>query len=121
MAGGRPTALTHEVKRAILASLRAGNYISTACQAAGVAESTFYKWAKEAEEGKNKAICEFIESCKQAISKAEEDGIVTVKTAGAKDWKAIAWWLARRHSKRWGNNSESGDKSPRTTAPQPEE
>ncbi len=41
---GRTTRLNAEIRTTIIRTVRAGNHLSTACAAAGVATSTFYRW-----------------------------------------------------------------------------
>ena len=113
MPGGRPSKFTLEVKQSILASLRAGAYVSTACQAARITEATFYGWmklAKEYEASGNadfRPFYEFFKSAAQAIAESEAEGIRAILKHGKKDWRAIAWWLSRRHRDRWGSDTEN--------------
>lgn len=113
MPAGRPTSLTLEVRTAIIEALRAGNYIDTAIRIAGINRTTFYNWVKRAEAGES-PFTEFINTCEKVIAEAEGDAVKSLQAAGKADWKAIAWWLSRRHFKKWGlkTTDDSGPKSP---------
>ena len=103
-AGGRPTSLTLDVRRAIIESLRDGATISVSCSAAGISRQTFYDWIKrgQAEESPFK---EFIDICERVIAESEISAVASIRAAGKKNWKALAWLLSRRHRRRWGSDS----------------
>ena len=47
---GRPSKLTEERQERIIQLIRGGNFASTAAEAAGISESTFYRWMKTGKE-----------------------------------------------------------------------
>jgi transposase len=104
MSAGRPSSLTSTTKRTIIESIRAGAYLSTACQIAGVTERTFYNWIKRGQQegAKNKEYKLFFQSVTRVIAETEGEAVGQILRAGKMDWRAVAWFLSRRHRKRWG-------------------
>lgn len=107
MGAGRPTALTPEVKRIILSALESGVFVSNACQIAGVAEKSFYNWIKrgQSEDPADGEYREFLQSCEKTIAMTEASAVASIRSAGRRNWKACAWFLSRRHPRRWGRDS----------------
>jgi len=107
---GRPTSLTPETRRIILEALKAGVFISTACQIAGITEKTFYNWVRrgQSEDPSDIEFSRFLQSCSKIIAATEISAVASIRAAGKKNWKAFAWWLSRRHGKRWGAHQEAG-------------
>lgn len=109
--------LTSEVGDAIVSALEEGNYAKTAAEAAGVDESTYYKWLKRGEdelarveEGRGRSVrkseetfVQFFQSVTRARGNAEASAVEKIKDAGEEDWRAAAWFLERRYSSRWAN------------------
>ena len=88
--GGAPTKLTAKIHRAIVASVRNGNYVGTAAKAAGVARSTVSAWKRKADSGIEPYARLFAEI--EAVSaKAEEETVSELRSNP--DWRAKAWWL----------------------------
>ena len=100
----RPTKLTPELQRQITEYISAGNYTNTACQAVGIAESTYYKW-KELGEAGRRPYMEFMESIKKAEAQAEISYIKVIQEAASEHWQAAAWYLERKHYSRWGKKT----------------
>lgn len=100
---GRPSKFTAKRKKKILAIVRDGNYISTACSCANISKKTFYNWVARAKAGEIPYL-RFIHSLKRAESDAEADAVAKIKVAGKRDWVALMTFLERRHSLRWGRN-----------------
>lgn len=100
----RPRVLTSEVQEGILESLAAGNFISTACAAAGICDDTFYHWRRRLEKGDPEAqrYEAFFTKSKKAIAEGETRLVREVQE-GAPNWHAKAWCLARRFYQRWGH------------------
>ena len=76
---GRPTKLTPEVRERIVKSVRQGNFIETAAEAAGVHRGTVFRWIQEANEGHpdpNRA--EFRDALMQARADAESTMVALV-------------------------------------------
>lgn len=110
------------LKDRVASLLAAGHYAETACDALGIPESTYYAWLERgeavqgtvqraedpdtavAELGDNeRAYMDFWEAVKKASAAAEVRNLKVV-TEAAHDgtWQAAAWYLERRHPRRWG-------------------
>lgn len=92
-AGGAKSKHTPDVVTQILELIRAGNYESTAFQAVGISEATFYDWKK------NKP--EFSQAIKKAESEAVQSRVAIVMKAARKSWTAAAWYLERKRPDEW--------------------
>lgn len=62
----RPTKLTPEIQKKIVAAISSGNYYEAACQYAGVDYATFRRWLIKGEEAKSGKYCEFCSESKPA-------------------------------------------------------
>jgi hypothetical protein len=105
---GRPTKFTKKIKEDLIRSLKAGSYIEPACVAAGITYQTYKNWMDRGEGihptlSQTKEYFDFFEEVTRAIAEGEVNFIKTIKVASAKDWRAAAWALERRHSDRWAN------------------
>ena len=98
----RPAALTPKVQTEIVDALASGNYLSTACLAAGITVETFYYWKRLCESGAEHAqkYFDFFSSVKRASATAELAAISDLRR-GAPGWQANAWFLERRFVSRW--------------------
>lgn len=97
--------LTEETREALLRMLRAGNYIETACRAAGITSKTFRNWRRAHREGQVSAIpyAKFFEDLDKAIAEGETTHLNAIELAAKSgQWQAAAWVLERRHPRRWG-------------------
>lgn len=101
---GRPVGagikLTPEVQALILAHLRAGNYLETAAQAAGVDKTTLYDWLKKGAAGRA-PYATFSHAVVDAQAQAEARDLQRMDDHGRLNWQAVAWRLERRHPDRW--------------------
>jgi transposase len=91
-----------------------GNYIETACKAAGISKQTVYQWLKRAEHGET-PFTAFRDALEKAEAKAELEVLETVRKAGQAGpqyWPASMTLLERRHPEKWGKrqDAESGPK-----------
>jgi hypothetical protein len=100
---GRPTTFDPDKAKNVITMILAGNYIETAAAAAGVAKSTLYDWLKYGAAQKSGKYKDFSDAVYEAVAKAEAIDVTHVGTAARSgDWRAAAWRLERRNSKRWG-------------------
>jgi len=101
---GRPTALTPAVQTAIVAHLRAGNYLETAANLAGLNRTTVFSWLRQGAQTKDpdSPHKRFLDAVKEAESYAEADALERLRAHGGQYWQAEAWYLERRHPRRWG-------------------
>lgn len=99
-----PNMLTDDFKETIIRLLKAGNYLETACAAAGCSSRALREWRLAYRRGEEVAMGhkEFFEGINQAIAIGETLHLSRVERA-AEDgvWQAAAWVLERRHSERW--------------------
>lgn len=106
----RDLKLTDDVVKRIVDAVRAGNYASVAAQAAGISESTFYRWLEQGQaqeqSGEAGAFREFRESITRAGAEAEVQAVALLRRAMAEDSRAIVLWLERRFPDRWRRRVE---------------
>src|SRR6266446_2860070 len=93
--GGRPTKFSAEVQERIVEAIKAGNYLETAAQSAGVSYQTLNEWIKHGEAESKGAFREFAEAVKKARAFAEARAVRVIRDAAPKTWQAAAWWLER--------------------------
>lgn len=102
-AKGRPTKLTEPIIARIEAGIRAGNYLKTACLAAGVGYSTFARWEMLGRAQKRGAYRDFLERIEQAEAESEAALVNMWRGLAPDNWQAARDMLARRFPDRWGN------------------
>ncbi len=115
---GRKTKLTPKLQRALSDILEQGNFVSTACHAVGVGESTFYRWMDNGEQAAKGEYKEFWDAIKKAQSKGEMEAVSLIQKA-AKDgtWQAAAWFLERAFPERWSRNRLEVDRKDKAGEP----
>ena len=111
--GGRPTSLTPQVEKKILAAIEKGNYITIACKYAGISNETFYNWKKRAEK-KEEPFFGFFNKVEVAEAKAEISAIEKLRaimnSGDVKSASAIQSFLKMRYKERWSDRLElAGD------------
>lgn len=104
--GGRPTKLTDEAQERIIQALRAGNFREVAARYAGVSGAAFREWFQRGKADSRRNRASRHHAFYTAVRKAEADAEVLVvgrlMAAASHDVKAMAFWLERKHSVRWG-------------------
>lgn len=124
--GGRDQMCTPKRTQHVARLLRAGNWITTCCAAAGITRTSFYNWLERGESElirveqgdppheQEKAYMDFYVAVMRARAEAEIESVARVRLAGKgrskspdeeRDWKADAWWLERAHPDRWGRRN----------------
>jgi len=108
---GRRTLLNQARKDIIIKYISNGNYLKTACMAAGISEQTFYNWLHRAEVGGdngNKIYVEFFEELKRAEAKSIAKNVETIQKASknVNQWSAAAWLLERKYPADFGRRVE---------------
>lgn len=113
-ARGRPTKFTPERREKIIQLIKAGNYLETATQAAGIDYSTFRNWMNRGEDAfqrqsegdkltkVEKEFVDFVEHIQKAEAEAEARNLMIINKAASDSWQAAAWYLERKHHDRWG-------------------
>jgi len=99
---GRPTKLTPEVQDRIIQALKAGNYVETAAEYAGIGKTTFYRWMEQGKQASRGIYREFRDAVMRARAEAEARNVAIIQQAAPDDWRAAAWWLERAFPDRWG-------------------
>ena len=107
---GRPTKLTPELQKKIIATLSAGNHVSVTCDFVGITEHTFYGWLHRGERNapsdQAAGYPEFYQEVKRARASAEVQSVARIRQAGGDgQWQADAWFLERSIPKRWGRRN----------------
>lgn len=122
---------THETRQKILALLRAGNFVGTAVHAAGISNTTYYRWMIEGAEeidrqekgahanDHSEPYAEFYTEVRKAIADAEIEDVKTISMAAETQWQAAAWRLERKFKRKWGKlaqitgsvDEKTGDRS----------
>lgn len=110
--GGRPPIpdIDPSVQETIVSLLQEGQYLSTACNFAGVAKSSVFRWFQQGRRdkhaGRSSSYVDFWESCKKARSTAEISDIRAIQEAGQVQWQAKAWIRERSSRARWGKQEK---------------
>jgi len=109
---GRKTLLLDDnVRNTILDLIGKGNYIKTACMAAGVSEHVYYDWVNRAEHpdgNGNEVYVQFLQELKKARQQNITQRVAKIQEAGEKpqNWPANAWLLERMEPGEYGRRME---------------
>jgi transposase len=105
---GRKIKLTPELTERICEFIAKGNYIATACQAAGIGKRTYYDWLERGErdlkDGTEGVYVHFSLATKKADVEAEQHLIGIIREAsltGPQYWTAAARIMESRWPDRW--------------------
>lgn len=116
---GRPTKLNPEMQEKICQLLKAGNTFRTACEVAGIGETTGQEWRARGENRHSaRAGDEIFARFAKATRKAEEEAAarnvaLIQKAAAAGTWQAAAWWLERKFPSEWARIDRHEHTGPR--------
>lgn len=100
---GRKTKLTPDVQKEIGQNIILGMPIKFAAEAAGIGETTFYRWMQSGEKAKRGKFREFWEYIKECQAKAVQLHVKLItRAANEGSWQASAWILERRHPNEFG-------------------
>lgn len=94
---GRPTVMDAVTQKAILDMIRTGAPKKVACLAAGIAESTLYRWLQKAKDGEHPEFIGFFEALEQARVEGVTERFQIIQKAAGRDWRAAAWLLSREY------------------------
>lgn len=112
MPAGRKPLLTLKLKNAIGKNIKLGMPLKFAAEAAGISETTFYRWMQEGEKatkGQYREFWEYIKKCQSVAVKSHLELITNAAKEGS--WQASAWILERRHPKEFGRTEKLNIKS----------
>lgn len=113
---GRQSLLTPERQANIVNLIAAGNYIETACQAAGISHQTWHNWQnrgktererlnvqKDAQPDPREApYVDFVDAVEKAFAEAEARNLAIIQNAAiGGTWQAAAWILERTRGKKY--------------------
>jgi hypothetical protein len=105
---GRPSKLTPQVCQKIVDALRAGNFIQTAAEYAGVDRSTVHDWLRRGKRERQGQYRDFVEQVRKAEADSEvRDLAIISKAALEGTWQAAAWRLERKFPERYGRRHPS--------------
>lgn len=92
----------------IITFLRAGAFIETAAQAAGISKQTLYNWLrKAAAEDAHPRLAKWGKDVEEAQALAEIAMMGVIGNAAQTGvWQAAAWHLERKFPERWGRREE---------------
>jgi transposase-like protein len=119
MAGRRVVKTEDPKVKLLIQALQGGNYVDVACQYAGLAPSTVYRWVErgrnerdrlEAGQPPTPSETPYVELC-ESVERARAQAVVANVTviqqaARAGTWQAAAWWLERKHKQDWSSRVE---------------
>lgn len=106
---------TAELRQKIVAVVARGNFRDTACATAGISSRTLRTWLSYAANpglippGHHAAHDDYLQferELEQAEAEAEVAIVDGMTEAAKKDWRASAWLLEHRASKRWGYKAQ---------------
>jgi hypothetical protein len=95
---GRKTKLTDKLEADLVEHVAAGNFVTVACKALNVSQSTFYRWMNS----DAPRYRQFQDKITSASARAEADAVTCIRRHSRDDWRAAAWYLERRHFTTYG-------------------
>jgi transposase-like protein len=120
MAGRRVVKIDDPKVKLLIQALQGGNYVDVACQYAGLAPSTVYRWVErgrnerdrlEAGQPPTPSETPYVELC-ESVERARAQAVVANVTviqqaARAGTWQAAAWWLERSMPNQYGRKVQA--------------
>lgn len=125
---GRPAMLSAAIRDDLCLAVRVGCFLVDAAALAGVSESALYGWIRRGKREQRGPYRDFVQSVKRALAQGEAKAVAAIRAAAENDWRAAAWLLERRNTRRWGRRrrhettpiiTEEQDR-PSDAKPQPE-
>ena len=92
---GRKKIISEAIINQIVSYLSSGATHKLACQAAGIAKPTFYRWLQLAEQG-NVTYKPFYEAVKKAEAEGALKHLQNIEKHSMNDWRASGWLLERK-------------------------
>lgn len=100
-----PAVCDHEIVSEVLYRLEKGNYLDTAANCAGIEPDQLSYWLEAGVRGESKEYRKFLIAARRAVAKAEANLVETIEEEAQDDWRAAAFILERRHSRKWGKKT----------------
>lgn len=114
--GRRPPSVRDPKVQVLLQALDQGQFLSTACDLAGIHRSTVARWVRRGEEAQiamevdgadidphELAYCDISDAIKKARAAAQIRALSVIhQAADSGTWQAAAWYLERAFPERWG-------------------
>ena len=97
----KPKKLTEERTTRLVELLRGGHTRESACASVGINSLTLRRWLAAADNG-DAVFIDFAKAVHEAEANIEQNAVTRILEHGDKDWRALAWWLEKRHPNRWG-------------------
>lgn len=95
---GASCKLNNRIANDLYTYLQEGFPIPLACKLVDITPATFKQWLSRGEgEGSKQPFRTFAVWMRKALAKADLDMMKQIKKAGARDWRAAAWRLTRKH------------------------
>lgn len=98
--------LTPELKDKLLDRVRSGHFLTRACEFVGISKPTFHTWERRARSGEQIYV-DLFDAIHEAEHEAEDEAVKDIR-GGAKEWKAMAWYLERRYP-HWRENNTTDE------------
>jgi transposase len=102
MANIRKQKLKTELQEMICNLIKRGVYIEVACEAVGIAKSTFYRWLARGENEASGIYRDFSNAIKKAEAESHILYLDMIRKAAPDCWQAAAWYLERKYPHMWG-------------------
>tara|TARA_R110000744_G_C18862692_1_gene504196 strand:+ start:38 stop:460 length:423 start_codon:yes stop_codon:yes gene_type:complete len=97
------TKLSPDIINSICSGLESGNYVTTMLKELRIAQSTYYKWLKEADTKSPQSLqYKLKQRVEESEAKSEQLAVKAWVNHFDTDWRAPKEFLARRHSDKWG-------------------
>jgi hypothetical protein len=117
---GRPSKLTKAVGTTIIRAVRAGVFLETAAEIAGISPRSIFTWMAKGKKEPGSRHGRFFAGVKEGLANAEFQLVQGIARHGEKRWTALAWLLQRRFPKHWARRRAFQARPSVTHDPPPE-
>lgn len=113
----KPTRLTDELIEKVAAVVQRGNFRKTAFAQLGIPKKTWVHWMRVGKavradqptpngesEAHGELCAELVRRLEMVEAQVEDDLLVDIQEKAKQDWRAGAWYLERRHNKKYSRN-----------------
>lgn len=101
---GRPSKLTPELLKVIVARIRSGNYPIVVCRSVGIGKRTYDRWRELGRKFPEGIYGDFLRGVSRAKAEFEVVAVGTIRAAGKDDPSLLFKMLACTSPDRWGGN-----------------